>query len=154
MAFFLFQTGAVAGSGTDPVTCSTADGAARRTLEGAATSGAPVRIAPTQEGPAALNGQRLPAVADPGLPAVGRAMSLGATIETHLKRYFDRHGDDLPPPGLHERILREVERPLIELCLAATGGNQLKASTVLGLNRNTLRKKMKELGISPARRAD
>ena len=44
-------------------------------------------------------------------------------------------------------MLREVERPLIELSLNATRGNQLKASKLLGLNRNTLRKKIRELDI-------
>ncbi len=93
-----------------------------------------------------------------GVPAVTREASsmtnkdnMSAAIEGHLRRYFARHGDDLPPPGLYDRIIQEVERPLIELCLAATHGNQVKASLVLGLNRNTLRKKIKELGIKVRR---
>ena len=48
-------------------------------------------------------------------------------------------------------MLREVERPLIALSLAATRGNQLKAARLLGLNRNTLRKKIRELGIDVVR---
>ena len=55
--------------------------------------------------------------------------------------------DELPPKGLYGRILSEMERPLIELSLNATKGNQIKASEMLGLNRNTLRKKIKELNI-------
>ncbi len=72
---------------------------------------------------------------------------LSGAVAYHLKRYFARHGEDLPPAGLYERILKEVERPLIELTLSATKGNQLKASYLLGLNRNTLRKKIRDLGI-------
>ena len=57
-----------------------------------------------------------------------------------------------PAAGLHGRVLAEVERPLIQICLAATGGNQIKAAKLLGLNRNTLRKKIRELGIEVVRR--
>ena len=57
------------------------------------------------------------------------------------------HDDNLPSSGLYSRILSEVERPLISICLNATKGNQIKASKLLGLNRNTLRKKIKELQI-------
>ena len=57
----------------------------------------------------------------------------------------------LPAAGLHGRILREVERPLILKVLAATRGNQLKAAALLGLNRNTLRKKIRELDIEVMR---
>ena len=53
--------------------------------------------------------------------------------------------------GLHDRILREVERPLILLTLAATRGNQIKAAHVLGINRNTLRKKIRDLEIQVMR---
>ncbi len=84
----------------------------------------------------------------PSSGALSGEGGLAAAVEAHLKRYFDRHGADLPDPGLYNRIIQEVERPLIELCLAATKGNQLKASFVLGLNRNTLRKKIKDLGIA------
>ncbi|MBT7635006.1 MAG: nitrogen regulation protein NR(I) [Rhodospirillaceae bacterium] len=77
--------------------------------------------------------------------------SIGASVEQHLARYFRAHGDSLPPAGLYERVVREVERPLIQLCLAATRGNQIKAADLLGLNRNTLRKKIKELEIQVVR---
>jgi len=73
--------------------------------------------------------------------------NIGETIENHLQEYFHSHGNTLPPDGLYNRILKEVERPLITLSLAATRGNQLKASNLLGLNRNTLRKKIHELDI-------
>ena len=49
--------------------------------------------------------------------------------------------------GLYNRILKELERPLLALTLEATQGNQLRAADLLGLNRNTLRKKLKELEI-------
>ena len=76
---------------------------------------------------------------------------LSSAIEIHLKRYFDLHGDQLPPPGLYHRILREVELPLIALTLSATRGNQIKTAELLGINRNTLRKKIQELDIKVTR---
>lgn len=78
---------------------------------------------------------------------------LGATVERQLQQYFAAHKDTLPTSGLYGRVLREVERPLIALTLSATRGNQLKAARVLGLNRNTLRKKLRELDIPVGRGA-
>ncbi len=75
---------------------------------------------------------------------------LAASVERHLSSYFATFEDQLPPDGLYERVLREVERPLLTLALAATGGNQLKAAKMLGMNRNTLRKKLSELRIEAA----
>ncbi len=77
--------------------------------------------------------------------------SLGGAIERHLSEYFSAHEGALPPPGLYDRFLRELERPLIEATLAATRGNQLRAAAVLGLNRNTLRKKIRDLDIEISR---
>ena len=77
---------------------------------------------------------------------------LSASIGKHLRRYFDLHGGQLPPPGLYQRILREVEMPLIEIALDATGGNQAKCADLLGINRNTLRKKIMDLDIRVTRR--
>ena len=77
---------------------------------------------------------------------------LSASIEKHLRRYFDLHGGQLPPPGLYQRILREMEMPLIEFALDATGGNQAKCADLLGINRNTLRKKITDLDIRVTRR--
>ncbi len=74
--------------------------------------------------------------------------TLGAVIGRHLTRMFE---DGLPPPGLYDRILPELERPLISLCLTATRGNQIRAAQLLGLNRNTLRKKIRELGLDVIR---
>jgi len=77
--------------------------------------------------------------------------SLSAAVERHLRTYYSAHKDILPAAGLYDRILREVERPLIELTLSATRGNQIKAAHVLGLNRNTLRKKIRVLDIPVVR---
>ena len=84
------------------------------------------------------------------------ATSLGAAVERHLNRLFSAHGEGLPPPGLYDRMLREIERPLLSISLAATRGNQIRAAHLLGLNRNTLRKKIRDLGLDVIRglRAD
>jgi two-component system, NtrC family, nitrogen regulation response regulator GlnG len=76
---------------------------------------------------------------------------LSGAAERHLRDYFAAHKGGLPPAGLYDRVLREVERPLIMLTLGATRGNQLKAAHLLGLNRNTLRKKIRALDIDVAR---
>jgi two-component system nitrogen regulation response regulator GlnG len=76
---------------------------------------------------------------------------LSAAVERHLKDYFAAHKDGLPAAGLYDRVLREIERPLIALTLVATRGNQIKAAQLLGLNRNTLRKKIRELDIQVLR---
>ncbi|MEP1767456.1 MAG: response regulator [Sulfitobacter sp.] len=83
--------------------------------------------------------------------ATGNGEKLGASVERHIKRYFELHGNMLPPPGLYQRILREVEAPLIEVALAATSGNQAKCAELLGINRNTLRKKITDLEIEVTR---
>ncbi len=77
--------------------------------------------------------------------------SLGTAVERHLARYFGNFGDGIPPPGLYHRILREVETPLVSAALAATRGNQIKAAELLGVNRNTLRKKIHDLDIQVIR---
>ena len=77
--------------------------------------------------------------------------SLSDSLTFHLNNYFSSHGQALPPNGLYDRVLREVERPLIELSLEATRGNQVRAADLLGINRNTLRKKIRELGIDVLR---
>ena len=73
--------------------------------------------------------------------------SLSESIERHLREYFAAHHGGLPTPGLYARVLKELERPLIALSLEATNGNQLRSADLLGLNRNTLRKKIRELDI-------
>jgi two-component system, NtrC family, nitrogen regulation response regulator GlnG len=90
-----------------------------------------------------------PWVAEASVESAGE--SLGMAVEHHLSRYFATHGDELPASGLYGRVLREVEKPLITLTLSATGGNQIKAAELLGVNRNTLRKKIRDLDIEVVR---
>jgi two-component system nitrogen regulation response regulator GlnG len=72
---------------------------------------------------------------------------LSAAVERHLVSYFASFGEELPPPGLYHRVLREIEHPLLSVTLAATRGNQIRAADLLGVNRNTLRKKIRDLDI-------
>ena len=91
----------------------------------------------------------VPAPADAVDPPDGEGLS--AAVEHHIRGYFAAHKGGLPSAGLYDRVLREVERPLIVLTLGATRGNQIKAAHLLGLNRNTLRKKIRELDIPVVR---
>ncbi len=75
-------------------------------------------------------------------------LTIGQAVEHHLQRYFASFAGDLPPAGLYDRILAEVEYPLVLAAMTATRGNQIKAAELLGLNRNTLRKKIRELGVN------
>jgi two-component system nitrogen regulation response regulator GlnG len=72
---------------------------------------------------------------------------LSAAVERHLATYFAGFSDGLPPAGLYHRILREIEYPLLTAALTATRGNQIRAADLLGVNRNTLRKKIRDLDI-------
>jgi two-component system nitrogen regulation response regulator GlnG len=76
---------------------------------------------------------------------------LSGYLENHLARQFASFSDGLPPPGLYHRVLANVEPPLIRAALAATKGNQIKAAELLGLNRNTLRTKIRTYGIQVVR---
>jgi two-component system nitrogen regulation response regulator GlnG len=76
---------------------------------------------------------------------------LSLAVERYLSKYFADFEAGLPPPGLYHRILREVEYPLVSAALAATRGNQIRAADLLGVNRNTLRKKIRELEIQVIR---
>lgn len=102
----------------------------------------PLPVAPAMQG----------AAPGAGYPLGGGTGPLSDSVEAHLQRYFDLHGDSLPPPGLYDRILHEIERPLLQVALDATGGNQLRCADLLGINRNTLRKKLTELNIEVTRR--
>jgi len=90
-------------------------------------------------------------LAQPTLTAPGETNrtedNLSAAVERYLAQYFSGFDDGLPPPGLYHRILREVEGPLLSAALAATRGNQIRAADLLGVNRNTLRKKIRDLEI-------
>ncbi|MGA2795703.1 MAG: sigma 54-interacting transcriptional regulator, partial [Roseiarcus sp.] len=107
-----------------------------------------------------LNGplQSLGPAAAVGLGNGARAQSVGGAnetfasgIERHVSELFRSFGNDLPPVGLYHRLLRELEAPLIAATLATTRGNQIKAAEVLGLNRNTLRKKIRDLDLRTIR---
>jgi two-component system nitrogen regulation response regulator GlnG len=74
-----------------------------------------------------------------------------AAVSRRLASEFAAASPDLPDAGLYDRLLAEVERPLIEQALQATRGNQIRAAAVLGINRNTLRKKIQTLGIKTGR---
>jgi two-component system, NtrC family, nitrogen regulation response regulator GlnG len=89
----------------------------------------------------------------PAARANGSDETLSQSVERHLDGYFKAHPHSLPASGLYDRILREVERPLLALSLQATRGNQIRAAELLGLNRNTLRKKLRELDLQPSRSA-
>jgi len=114
------------------------------------------RLALTAGAPLITEGEVKAALADqPGLsPSLGDQgdEKLSESVARHLQRYFDLHGDALPAPGLYARILREMELPLIEIALDSTGGNQARCADLLGINRNTLRKKITDLDINVTRR--
>ncbi len=76
---------------------------------------------------------------------------LAEAVAHQLRSYFSAHEGGLPAPGLYKRVLKEIEKPLILQSLSATKGNQIKAAKLLGLNRNTLRKKIGELDIQVVR---
>ncbi|MDA5193815.1 nitrogen regulation protein NR(I) [Govanella unica] len=84
---------------------------------------------------------------------INRDDNMVEAVERHLDTYFAAHKNSLPPSGLYDRLIREVERPLILKSLEATRGNQIRAADLLGLNRNTLRKKIKDLNIQVVRGA-
>ena len=83
--------------------------------------------------------------------ALGDRETLAGAVERHLTAMFRRYEPGPPPPGLYDRVLREIEHPLITLTLSAAQGNQVRAADILGINRNTLRKKIRELDIPVTR---
>jgi len=84
-------------------------------------------------------------------PEAGVAASFETAVSERVSQEFSAAGAALPAPGLYDRLLAEVERPLILQALQATRGNQIRAAAVLGINRNTLRKKIQTLGIRTGR---
>jgi two-component system nitrogen regulation response regulator GlnG len=77
--------------------------------------------------------------------------TLSGVVERYLASHFASYADGVPPPDLYERVIADVERPLFRLTLSATRGNQVRAAEILGLNRNTLRKRIVELGVENVR---
>lgn len=88
-----------------------------------------------------------PTAAEPTAPPQDRPVDLASAVESFLDRFYLAYDAAAPPAMVYERVLREVERPLIERTLRLTRGNQLEAARVLGINRNTLRKKIRDLDI-------
>jgi two-component system nitrogen regulation response regulator GlnG len=84
-------------------------------------------------------------------PAVAGPESLVRAVERHIREFLASHDNGVTPTDIYDRVIAEVERPLIRLTLAATRGNQIKAAAMLGLNRNTLRKKIRDLDIPVVR---
>ena len=75
-----------------------------------------------------------------------RSQTLRDSVERALQNYFDNL-DGQPVSDVYNMVLSEVEAPLLETVMTYTRDNQTKASTVLGLNRGTLRKKLKQYGM-------
>jgi two-component system nitrogen regulation response regulator GlnG len=91
------------------------------------------------------------AVQPAGPDGQAQPATLEQAVERHLQGFMSAHRDGMPVRDLYERVLAEVERPLLRLALGATRGNQIKAAAMLGLNRNTLRKKIRELELPVVR---
>jgi two-component system nitrogen regulation response regulator GlnG len=87
----------------------------------------------------------------PEQAAAGGTEPLALAVERHIRQFLAAHADGPGPFDVYDRVIAEVERPLIRMTLAATRGNQIRAAAMLGLNRNTLRKKIRDLEISVVR---
>lgn len=83
----------------------------------------------------------------PILSPVSTQKGLSHLVAEFLTVYVNEHRQHLPIGSLYDTVIAEVERPLIEIMLKLYEGNQKKTAEVLGMNRNTLRKKIKELGL-------
>ena len=94
-----------------------------------------------------IDGELAPPVVTPGGTVHHGIDNLGGAVEAYLSSHFQGFPNGVPPPGLYHRILKEIEVPLLTAALAATRGNQIRAADLLGLNRNTLRKKIRDLDI-------
>ena len=97
-------------------------------------------------------GERAGFAARPGTAAADSAPEpLASAVQRHIKLFLAAGRDGMPMRDIYDQVMAEVERPLIQMTLAATRGNQIKAAAMLGLNRNTLRKKIKDLAIPVVR---
>ena len=79
-------------------------------------------------------------------PQVPEAQTLRDSVEHSMNNYF-AHLDGQDVTDVYQMVLSEVEAPLLETVMAYVKGNQTKASVLLGLNRGTLRKKLKQYGL-------
>lgn len=86
------------------------------------------------------------AVENPASSAIAQGSTLRSQVESALERYF-QHIEDEPVTDLHKMVMAEVEGPLLEAVMRHTGNNQSKACIMLGLNRGTLRTKLKQYGL-------
>jgi two-component system nitrogen regulation response regulator GlnG len=80
-------------------------------------------------------------------PSSAGPIDVSTAVEAHVAQVLREYEPNLPPNGLYQRVLDRVEAPLIAMALNACGGNQIKAADLLGLNRNTLRKKIRAHSI-------
>jgi len=85
--------------------------------------------------------------AEPAASPAAGPEPLARAVERHIRQFLAAHSDGIGASDIYDRVLAEVERPLIQMTLSATRGNQIKAAAMLGLNRNTLRKKIRDLEI-------
>jgi two-component system nitrogen regulation response regulator GlnG len=85
--------------------------------------------------------------------AGGSPIDVSTAVESHVAQLLREHEPHLPPAGLYQRVLDKVEAPLIAMALNACGGNQIRAADLLGLNRNTLRKKIRTHNIEIVRQS-
>ncbi len=83
----------------------------------------------------------------PSVNAASGPMDISMAVETHVGQILREYEPNLPPAGMYQRVIDKVEAPLIAMALNACGGNQIKAADLLGLNRNTLRKKIRTHSI-------
>jgi len=102
-------------------------------------------------GGAAIEEELVEAAPAGELAAANGAEPLAQAVERHIRVFLAAHEGGPGPSDVYDRVIAEVERPLIRLTLAATRGNQIKAAAMLGLNRNTLRKKIRDLQIAVTR---
>lgn len=77
----------------------------------------------------------------------GTEIGLAGLVERQLSRYINADRQVLPASGLYDKVMNEVERPLLRLVMTMTEGNKLKAAQILGINRNTLLKKLRFHGL-------
>ena len=99
-----------------------------------------------QVSPCSETGKRFSQSPQPSHETPAQESTLRSQVERSLQRYF-KQLDNEPATDLHRLVMSEVEAPLLEAVMRYTGNNQSKASIMLGLNRGTLRTKLKLYGM-------